>query len=64
MGYLFVISFPAILFLLIVVIACYLLGRARGRQEAATLPQYYGPPVPAPPPPILHSQEPAPGDTK
>lgn len=64
MGYLFVISFPAILFLLIVAIACYLLGRARGRQEAATLPQHYGPPVPAPPSPVLHTQAPAPGGTK
>ncbi|KAL8149892.1 hypothetical protein AgCh_006781 [Apium graveolens] len=64
MGYVYVISFPAILFILIVAIACYLLGRARGRQEAATLPQYHGPPVPAPPSTILHSHEPAPGDTK
>lgn len=61
MGYVLVISFPVILFLLIIAIACYLLGRARGRQQAA-IPQYYGPPVPAPPPSVLHFQ--APGDSK
>ncbi|WOH00917.1 hypothetical protein DCAR_0520293 [Daucus carota subsp. sativus] len=60
MGYVLVISFPVILFLLILAIACYLLGRARGRQQSA--PQYYGPPVPAPPPSVLHFQ--APGDSK
>ncbi|PIM99130.1 hypothetical protein CDL12_28379 [Handroanthus impetiginosus] len=50
MGYVIVISLPVILFFLITAIACYLFGRARGQKENARLPQYYGPPVPAPPP--------------
>lgn len=43
MGYVIV-----ILLFLIAAIACYLLGRARGREEAAggRIPQYYGPPAP------------------
>ncbi|CAK9172807.1 unnamed protein product [Ilex paraguariensis] len=46
MGYVVVISLPVILFFLIVAIACYLIGRARGREEAVRLPRYYGPPAP------------------
>lgn len=50
MGYVVVISLPVILLFLITAIACYLLGRARGRQENLRLPQYnYGPPVTVPP---------------
>ncbi|KAM7526205.1 hypothetical protein LguiA_016107 [Lonicera macranthoides] len=50
MGYLVVISLPVILLLMILAIACYLIGRARGREEASRLP-YYGPPPPSLPPP-------------
>ncbi|KAF5750401.1 hypothetical protein HS088_TW03G00737 [Tripterygium wilfordii] len=46
MGYVLVISFPVILFFLIVALAFYLLGRARGRREAPSVPVYYGPPAP------------------
>ncbi|GMP85001.1 hypothetical protein CsSME_00038320 [Camellia sinensis var. sinensis] len=45
MGYI-VISLPVILLFLIVAIAAYLFGRARGRTEATGVPQYYGPPAP------------------
>ncbi|CAA0830463.1 Unknown protein [Striga hermonthica] len=48
MGYIIVISLPVILFFLITAIACYLFGRARGRQQSTGLS--YGPPAPAPPP--------------
>ncbi|GMY14760.1 hypothetical protein FCV25MIE_09999 [Fagus crenata] len=44
MGYIMVISLPVILFILIVALAFYLLGRAGGRSEAAR--QYHGPPAP------------------
>ncbi|KDP29131.1 hypothetical protein JCGZ_16520 [Jatropha curcas] len=46
MGYVIVVSLPLILFILIVALACYLVGRNLGRREAARLPQYYGPPAP------------------
>ncbi|KAE8099604.1 hypothetical protein FH972_017573 [Carpinus fangiana] len=47
MGFIVVVSLPAILFILIVALAFYLLGRAWGRSQAAgRLPQYYGPPAP------------------
>ncbi|GER54308.1 60S ribosomal protein L12 [Striga asiatica] len=46
MGYIIVISLPVILFFLITAIACYLFGRARGRQQSTGLS--YGPPA-APP---------------
>ncbi|GKV05624.1 hypothetical protein SLEP1_g17611 [Rubroshorea leprosula] len=51
MGFVVVVSLPLILFILIVALAFYLLGRARGRRGSA--PQYYGPPAPPfqPPPP-------------
>lgn len=45
MGFVMVISLPVILFILIVALAFYLLGRADGRREAVLV----GPPVPAPP---------------
>ncbi|KMT06262.1 hypothetical protein BVRB_7g161870 [Beta vulgaris subsp. vulgaris] len=51
MGFVIVISVPLILLVLIIVIAAYLLGRARGRSVPT---QYYGPPAPpfaGPPPP-------------
>ncbi|EXC16204.1 hypothetical protein L484_024375 [Morus notabilis] len=54
MGYIVVLSVPVILFILIVALAFYLLGRARGRSQAESVPQYYGPPAPpfqAHPPP-------------
>ncbi|KAG2690144.1 hypothetical protein I3843_09G170200 [Carya illinoinensis] len=53
MGYIVVISLPVILFILIVALAFYLLGRAQGRSQAARIP-HYGPPAPplhAPSPP-------------
>ncbi|KAJ6922919.1 hypothetical protein NC652_016541 [Populus alba x Populus x berolinensis] len=46
MGYVMIVSFPVILFILIVALAFYLLGRGRGRSEAARIPQYHGPPAP------------------
>jgi hypothetical protein len=46
MGYFVVVSLPVILFIIIVALAFYLLGRARGRSEAGRVPQYYGPPAP------------------
>lgn len=46
MGYVIVISLPVILLFLIAAIGCYLLGRARGREESARIPRYYGPPAP------------------
>ncbi|KAG6642894.1 hypothetical protein I3843_09G167900 [Carya illinoinensis] len=39
-----VISLPVILFILIVALAFYLLGRARGRSQAARVPHYPAPP--------------------
>ncbi|KAJ6993372.1 hypothetical protein NC653_016488 [Populus alba x Populus x berolinensis] len=50
MGYVMIVSLPVILFILIVALAFYLLGRARGRSEAARIPQYHGPPAPPAPP--------------
>lgn len=50
MGYVIVVSLPVILFILIVALAFYLLGRERGRNEVKRIQQHYGPPVPAPPP--------------
>ncbi|KAL8480693.1 hypothetical protein ACS0TY_026752 [Phlomoides rotata] len=51
MGFIVVVSLPVILFFLIVGITCYLIGKWRGRKENARLQtQYYGPPIPAPPP--------------
>ncbi|OAY42690.1 hypothetical protein MANES_08G008300v8 [Manihot esculenta] len=52
MGYIIVVSLPLILFILILALACYLIGRNSGRREAARIPQYYGPPAPAPPPSV------------
>lgn len=46
MVYIVGVSLPLILFILIVALAFYLLGRSRGRNEAATIPQYFGPPAP------------------
>ncbi|PRQ43563.1 hypothetical protein RchiOBHm_Chr3g0469801 [Rosa chinensis] len=46
MGYIVVLSLPVILFILIVALAFYLLGRANGRREAVIAGR---PPVPAPP---------------
>ncbi|KAK1409786.1 hypothetical protein QVD17_36315 [Tagetes erecta] len=48
MGYIIVISLPMVLLFLIAAIGCYLFGKNRGRREAS-IPQYYGPPAPAPP---------------
>ncbi|KAH1078452.1 hypothetical protein AAZX31_19G167700 [Glycine max] len=45
MGFVMVISLPLILFILILALACYLLGRAKGRRQQ---PQQYGPPAPPP----------------
>ncbi|KAJ0088742.1 hypothetical protein Patl1_32112 [Pistacia atlantica] len=50
MGYVIVVSLPVILFILIVALAFYLLGRERGRSEVNRTQQHYGPPLPAPPP--------------
>ncbi|PIA37325.1 hypothetical protein AQUCO_03000133v1 [Aquilegia coerulea] len=44
MGYVVVISLPMILLILILSISCYLCGRARGRTQASTATQMYGPP--------------------
>ncbi|XXG74602.1 hypothetical protein AAC387_Pa07g3281 [Persea americana] len=49
MGFVLVISLPLILFAIILALGCYLLGRAKGRQEAS-YPQVFG--APAPPPGI------------
>ncbi|KAI3474645.1 hypothetical protein Pfo_029830 [Paulownia fortunei] len=57
MGYVVVVSLPVILFFLITAIACYLLGRARGREENVRLPQYYGPPAPPPLGPQSHAPD-------
>ncbi|ESR42000.1 hypothetical protein CICLE_v10013303mg [Citrus x clementina] len=46
MVYIVEVSLPFILFILIVALAFYLLGRYRGRSQAARMPQYYGPPAP------------------
>ncbi|ESW34747.1 hypothetical protein PHAVU_001G177600 [Phaseolus vulgaris] len=43
MGFVVVISLPLILFILILALVCYMLGRAKGRRQN---PQQYGPPVP------------------
>ncbi|KAM0990997.1 hypothetical protein ACFX13_009564 [Malus domestica] len=48
MGYIIVVSAPVILFIMIVALAFYLLGRATGRRQSSTAPQYFGPPVPPP----------------
>nr|BAJ98002.1 predicted protein [Hordeum vulgare subsp. vulgare] len=40
-----VISIPAILLLLVLALGCYMLGRNRGRAEAAA-PQQFAPPAP------------------
>ncbi|KAL6652373.1 hypothetical protein ACP70R_011298 [Stipagrostis hirtigluma subsp. patula] len=42
-----VISIPAILLVLVIALGCYLLGRNRGRAEAAAPPQF-APPAPPP----------------
>nr|DAD28501.1 TPA_asm: hypothetical protein HUJ06_029969 [Nelumbo nucifera] len=58
MGFVVVISLPVILFILILAIACYLLGRARGQTLARPAPpQYYGPPPVLPVPPQAHDHE-------
>lgn len=52
MGFVVVISVPLILLVAILALACYLLGRRKGRTEST--PMYYGPPAPpmaAGPPP-------------
>ncbi|KAI8556285.1 hypothetical protein RHMOL_Rhmol05G0240800 [Rhododendron molle] len=46
MGYFIVISLPVILLFLIIALACYIFGRAQARAQAASVPQYYGPPAP------------------
>ncbi|KAL4371320.1 hypothetical protein AHAS_Ahas06G0154000 [Arachis hypogaea] len=48
MGFVVVVSLPLILLILIVALACYLMGRAKGRQQACGYPQQYGPPAPPP----------------
>ncbi|THU74649.1 hypothetical protein C4D60_Mb04t35620 [Musa balbisiana] len=58
MGLVVVISVPLILLVAILALACYLLGRSKGRTEAT--PMYYGPPAPpmaaGPPPKYLPNQ--------
>ncbi|KAK1265778.1 hypothetical protein QJS04_geneDACA015318 [Acorus gramineus] len=61
MRYVMVISLPVILFLVILAIACYLIGRYRGRIESRRVPQYYGPPVP---PPFQAQRPPTPPQNK
>ncbi|KAL3715232.1 hypothetical protein ACJRO7_007034 [Eucalyptus globulus] len=46
MGYIVVVSLPVILFILIVALAFYLIGRSRGRSETAGAPRIFGPPAP------------------
>nr|ABF59461.1 unknown protein [Arabidopsis thaliana] len=63
MGYVIYISFPAILLLLIVAIAFYLIGRKIGRREGiqSTSQLHYGPPLanfPAPAPPHKAMEKP------
>ncbi|CAL9002311.1 unnamed protein product [Prunus brigantina] len=53
MGYVVVVSVPVILFIVIIALAFYLIGRATGRREAFSAPQHVGPPVPPP----LQAQE-------
>ncbi|KAK7337074.1 hypothetical protein VNO77_17633 [Canavalia gladiata] len=48
MGFVVVVSLPLILFILILALACYLLGRAKGRRQSSSYPQQYGPPAPPP----------------
>lgn len=43
-----VISIPEILLLVLLALGCYLLGRKRGRAEAAAAPQQFAPPAPPP----------------
>ncbi|KAL6903484.1 hypothetical protein ACP4OV_004297 [Aristida adscensionis] len=43
-----VISIPAILLVAILALGCYLLGRNRGRAEAAAAPPQFAPPAPPP----------------
>ncbi|KAF6167833.1 hypothetical protein GIB67_027611, partial [Kingdonia uniflora] len=49
LAYIVYLYLPLILFFAILAIACYLIGRARGRAEGRTVSHIYGPPVPAPP---------------
>ncbi|KAI5345437.1 hypothetical protein L3X38_013314 [Prunus dulcis] len=53
MGYVVVVSVPVILFIVIIALAFYLIGRANGRREAVSAQQHFGPPVPPP----LQAQE-------
>ncbi|KAI3917085.1 hypothetical protein MKX01_003534 [Papaver californicum] len=54
MGYVVVLSLPLILLVLVIALACYLVGRARGREETITaFPVVY----PAPPPPIQQAED-------
>ncbi|TQE13118.1 hypothetical protein C1H46_001202 [Malus baccata] len=46
MGFVVVVSAPVILLILVLALAFYLLGRASGRRESPSAPQYFGPPVP------------------
>ncbi|KAK1290969.1 hypothetical protein QJS10_CPB18g02086 [Acorus calamus] len=48
MSYVVVISVPLILLKTILAIACHLIERYRGRNEAQSVPHYHGPPVPPP----------------
>ncbi|KAG9445635.1 hypothetical protein H6P81_011763 [Aristolochia fimbriata] len=57
MAYVVVVSLPVILFILIVAITCYLLGKAKGRRDTHVY-QPYGPPAPPPAPPAQIPQEP------
>ncbi|CAL5030985.1 unnamed protein product [Urochloa decumbens] len=43
-----VISIPAIFLVILLALGCYLLGRNRGRAEAAAAPQQFAPPAPPP----------------
>lgn len=54
MGLVVVISLPLILFSLMLSVGCYLIGRARGRQDIRTHAQAFGVPI-APPNANAHS---------
>lgn len=54
MGYIIVVSVPAVLIILIIALACCLIGREYGRRRAAWVPQNYGPTAP----PYQHREKP------
>ncbi|KAH7691146.1 hypothetical protein IHE45_02G097500 [Dioscorea alata] len=56
MGYVIVISLPLLLLIVILALACFLCGRAKGRYETRRPSQFYGPPAP-PPPPVMAQEK-------